>query len=232
MAKLRIHKYLAQCGIASRRAAELLVADGLVCVNRRLANIGDSIDTETDEITIEGQLISQKATKTYIMLNKPRGYISSCSRSQGAAIPDLVKITERVYPVGRLDKESEGLVLLTDDGDLANKLTHPRYGCEKEYEVFLHDEVINADLDKLKDGIKLDDGMTKPCKIKRLGDRHVRIIISEGKNRQIRRMFQAVGKKVVRLRRVRIKGLLLGELKEGAWRPLTKNEVESLKDGK
>lgn len=229
MDKVRLQKYLSQCGVASRRAAEKMIEDGLVCINRRLATVGESIDPEKDLVTVKGKAVVQKSYHIYIALNKPRGYISSCSSSQGAALTDIVKIGRKFFPVGRLDKESEGLVLLTDDGELANKITHPRYGCEKEYEVEISDDLKPEELREFRHGIELEDGKTKPCKIRSVGEKRYSIIISEGKKRQIRRMFQHFGKKVIRLKRTRIKGLKLGELKTGRWKYLSEHEVNALR---
>ena len=229
MPSIRLQKYLSQCGVASRRASEKLIEDGLVCINRLLAKVGDSIDPEKDDVTIKGRSVKPKEQKIYIALNKPQGYISSCSRQQGAAIIDLVKIPEKVFPVGRLDKDSEGLVLLTNDGELANKLTHPKYECEKEYVVTVHADVNDAELDSLRKGVLLEEGKTKPCGIKRIGKREFSITLKEGKKRQIRRMFQAAGKKVTKLRRVRIKTLKLGDLGPGKWRHLEDGEITALK---
>lgn len=229
MSLIRLQKYLSQCGVASRRASEKLIDDGLVCVNRRLAMVGDSIDPEKDEVTIEGRLVKPEEKMIYIALNKPQGYITSCSRAQGAALVDLIKIPEKVFPVGRLDKDSEGLVLLTNDGDLANKLTHPKYECEKEYVVTVHADVSETEADTLRKGVLLVEGRTKPCRLKRVGPREFSIILQEGKKRQIRRMFQAVGKKVTKLKRVRIKTLKLGDIELGKWRDLQPNEIVGLK---
>ncbi|MCX5748747.1 MAG: pseudouridine synthase [Candidatus Saganbacteria bacterium] len=227
---IRIQKYLSQCGVASRRASEKMIEDGLVCANKRLAMIGQSIDPDKDEITVKGRLIKPGQKNIYIALNKPQGYISSCSRSQGAALVDLVKINEKVFPVGRLDKDSEGLILLTNDGELANRLTHPRYECEKEYEVKVNAEEIKAEeLKSLERGVVIEEGRTKPCKLKQTGKNSFRIIIKEGKKRQIRRMCQAIGKKVVRLKRIRIKELELGDLMTGKWRHLTEEEIKRLR---
>jgi len=245
--KIRLQKYLSQCGIASRRAAEEMIGKGMVTVNGMVARIGESVDPDIDEVIVNGKIVRQKGKKIYIILNKPRGYISSCSRAQGPAIVDLVKIEEKVFPVGRLDMNSEGLILLTNDGELANKLTHPRYGCEKEYEVQINSKPQTLNPKQIQDhkpktqnkelsikrifekGIELEDGTTKPCKVNIIDDRTFRIIIKEGKKRQIRRMCQAVGKKVVRLKRIRIKGLTLGSLETGKWRYLTEREEEELR---
>lgn len=229
MDKIRLQKYLSQCGVASRRAAEKMIDDGLVCINRRLATVGESIDPEKDLVTVKGKAVVQKSYHIYITLNKPRGYISSCSSSQGASLLDLVKTDRKIFPVGRLDKESEGLVLLTDDGDLANKITHPRYGCEKEYEVEISEALEAEELREFRHGILLDDGKTKACKIRPAGEKRYSIIISEGKKRQIRRMFQHFGKKVIRLKRTRIKEFRLGDLKTGHWKYLSERETELLK---
>jgi 23S rRNA pseudouridine2605 synthase/23S rRNA pseudouridine2604 synthase len=217
MSQVRIHKYLAQCGVASRRAAEKLIEEGVVCVNGLLAHIGDSIDPDKDRVTIKGKVVENKEQFVYIALNKPRGYICSCSKQQGPSILDIVAIKERVFPVGRLDKDSEGLVLLTNDGELANKLTHPRYGCEKEYMVGLSSDISDSQLDQIKKGVVLEDGHTKPCKAYKISPKEIGIIIAEGKNRQIRRMFQVFGKKVIKLKRLRIKNLKLGSLEKGKW---------------
>lgn len=229
MPKIRLQKYLSQCGVASRRASEKMIDDGFVCINRRLATVGESIDPEKDEVTVEGRLVKPQPSHVYIALNKPRGYISSCSSGQGAAITDIVKIGRKFFPVGRLDKESEGLILLTDDGDLANKITHPRYGCQKEYEVTSSEELQPEELREFKTGVTLEDGKTKPCNIIQIGMKKYAIIISEGKKRQLRRMFQHFGKKVAHLKRIRIKDLKLGNLKTGEWRHLTLKEIEGLK---
>ncbi len=228
MPLIRLQKYLSQCGVASRRAAEKMISDGLVCINRRLATIGESIDTDKDLVTVKGLEIRPRKDHIYIALNKPRGYISSCSSGQGACLMDMVKIGRKVFPVGRLDKDSEGLMLLTDDGELANRLTHPRYGCEKEYEVTSAEELKAEELREFRRGIALDDGKTKPCKIRPSGEKKYSIIISEGKKRQIRRMFQHFGKKVVRLKRTRIKDLKLRDLNPGKWRYLGEREIRDL----
>jgi pseudouridine synthase len=228
MPLVRLQKYLSQCGVASRRAAEKMIDDGMVCINRRLAAVGESIDPENDIVTVRGKEIRPRADHIYIALNKPRGYISSCTSSQGACLMDIVKIGRKVFPVGRLDKDSEGLMLLTDDGELANRLTHPRYGCEKEYEVTSAEELKAEELKEFRHGIILDDGKTKPCKIRPAGEKKYSIIISEGKKRQIRRMFQHFGKKVVRLKRTRIKDLKLRDLNPGKWRYLGERETQEL----
>ncbi|MFA5104905.1 MAG: pseudouridine synthase [Candidatus Margulisiibacteriota bacterium] len=229
MPKIRLQKYLSQCGVASRRAAEKMIDEGLVCINRRLATIGESIDPEKDLVTVKGKAVKPQSFHIYIALNKPRGYISSCSSSQGACLTDIVKIERKFFPVGRLDKESEGLILLTDDGELANRITHPRYGCEKEYEVTCAEELKAEELKEFRHGIMLEDGKTKPCKIRPAGENKYSIIISEGKKRQIRRMFQHFGKKVIRLKRTRIKGFRLGSLGTGQWRTLSGSEILELR---
>lgn len=229
MIRMRLQKHLSQIGIASRRASEKLIEEGLITVNGRIARIGESVDPEEDIIRVRGQAGNRAGGNIYIILNKPRGYICSCSNEQGMTILDLVKVKERVYPVGRLDKDSEGLVLLTDDGELANKLTHPRYGCEKEYEVKVSaEELKDEELKKLERGVEIEDGRTKPCRIERTGKNSFKIVIKEGKKRQIRRMCQAIGKKVTGLKRIRIKDLELGGLKVGEWRYLTEKEIGRL----
>ena len=223
---MRLQKYLASCGIASRRAAEKLIDEGLVCINKHLAKVGDKIDPEKDEVTLKGKLIRPKHKLVYIALNKPVSYICSCTPSQGASVLDIVRVEERVFPVGRLDKDSEGLVLLTNDGELANKLTHPKFECEKEYEVTSSEELKPEEIKAIREGVKLEDSITtKPCKISAIGDKKYAMVLREGMNRQIRRMFQAVGKKVINLKRTRISKLRLGNIKTGSWKYVQKQDI-------
>jgi len=206
------------CGIASRRAAEEMILRGEVAVNGKVSKIGDKVDPEKDKVTVKGKIVKADNPKIYIAVNKPAGYICSCSSSQGRSILDLVKIKEKIFPIGRLDKESDGLVILTNDGDLANKLSHPKFGSEKEYIVELKSGINEQDLDKLRNGVELIEGVTKPCKILRLGPKMLDITLKEGKRRQIRRMAESVGNYVEKLKRIRIKNIRLGQLKPGEWK--------------
>ena len=221
---IRLQKFLSACGIASRRASEELIAKKLVTINGQIARIGDKVDPEKDEVKVKGKSLKSGRPKVYIILNKPVGYITSCSSEQGPSVFDLVRVKEKLFPVGRLDKDSEGLVLLTNDGEFANRLTHPRYGCEKEYLVDSDAPISSDELDRLGRGIKLEEGMTGRCKITRIGPKSLLMVLKEGKKRQIRRMLETMGKKVVRLKRTRIKGFKLGELKPGEWRAVDVTE--------
>ncbi len=225
---MRLQKYLSRCGVSSRRAAEKMIRGGQVLVNGKTASIGQTIDSEKDVVKVKGAAVRPSRTNTYIMLNKPRGYICSCSDEQGSSIFDLVKVKERVYPVGRLDKDSEGLVILTNDGELANRLTHPRYECEKEYEVIVDAPLSRKQLRELEGGVLLDGEMTRPCRIRPLSDKKFLVVLSEGKKRQIRRMFKEKGRVVIRLKRTRIKRLELRRLRPGEWERLTSGELQKL----
>ncbi len=226
---MRLQKYLSQCGISSRRRAEELIKQGVVILNGLQASIGAIIDPEKDVVKIFGKQVKHADKFVYVALNKPVGYISSCSDLQGASVLDLVDINQKIYPVGRLDMGSQGLMILTNDGDLTNKLTHPKYECEKSYEVRVKDALIDSDIDILRIGVELEDGRTKPCTITKIDDHTLVFILKEGKNRQIRRMFDSINNKVVLLNRTRIKNILLGDLKIGDWRELTEDEVSELK---
>jgi pseudouridine synthase len=228
MAQLRLQKYLSQCGIASRRAAEEMIRKGEIFVNGAKASIGQKVDSDKDKIEVKNTAVKPASKKVYIMLNKPRGYICSCSDDQGRSIFDLVKVKEKVYPVGRLDKDSEGLVILTNDGELANKLTHPRYECEKEYEVITDGPLSRKQIEELMAGVFLGDEKTKPCRINRLDDNKFDIILREGKKRQIRRMFEEKGRKVIRLKRIRIKDLGLRRMRPGEWEYLGPKDVRKI----
>jgi pseudouridine synthase len=220
---------MAECGVASRRAAEKLIAAGKVKVNGRVAQIGTKIDPATDKVVVNAKLLRHKEKKVYLKLNKPIGVVSACSDRKEMTVVDLIKdIPGRLYPVGRLDMGSEGLMILTNDGELANRLMHPRYECEKEYEVAVREPLTSAQIEKLEQGIVLDSKKTLPVKIQRAGDRRFRVVLSEGRNRQIRKMIEAVGNKVVRLKRIRIKNIRLGNLATGKYVYLTPSEVRGL----
>ena len=227
--RLRLQKFLSHSGYASRRNSEKLIKDGFVYVNGKKAVIGDLVDPEKDEIIVKNKKVSLPQKYIYIAFNKPIGFISSCSNAQGPSIFDLIKIKEKVYPVGRLDKDSEGLMILTNDGDLANFLTHPRFGCEKEYEVIIDDELNSLEINNFSSGIYLDSVKTKPCYIRKIGNKKYSVILKEGKKRQIRRMFEFFGKRVLKLKRVRIKSVSLNGLKQGSWRYLTRKEIDGLR---
>jgi 23S rRNA pseudouridine2605 synthase len=234
MTRERLQKYLARCGVASRRTSEQIIVGGRVRVNGQVAaELGTTVDPGTDRVEVDGRVIAPPTGHTYVLLNKPIGVVSTASDPQGRrTVLDLVETDARLYPVGRLDYDSEGLILLTDDGDLALRLTHPRHTVEKEYAALLTGDVTDAALTRLRDGVPLDGRATVPARVER-GDSGpdgtwVRITIREGRNRQIRRMAEYVGLGVNRLIRVRIGPLRLGTLPPGSWRMLSTAEVAAL----
>ncbi len=238
MPEERLQKLMAQAGIASRRAAEEIIRQGRVTINGRTAAIGDKADLSRDQVKIDGELLKPAAggKLVYIMLNKPVGVVSAASaqrQEKRRTVRDLVTVDERVYPVGRLDADSEGLILLTNDGELTNRLTHPRYGHAKTYRVLVQGLPTDFQLELWAGGVMLDDGPTAPCDIK--VEQHennmtwLEVKMQEGRKRQIRRAAGAVGLRVERLVRVRIGPLRLGNLKPGEWRFLTDEEVRALK---
>ncbi len=237
MEKIRVQKIIAESGLCSRRKAEELIADGEVTVNGRACSLGDKADPKADVISVSGKRIGEAPReKRYIMLNKPRGYITTMSDEQGrkTAVDLLNGVEERVVPVGRLDRNSEGLLLFTNDGEFANEITHPSRHVSKTYRVTIDGKVSEVQLMKLSAGVKLDDGkVTLPCSVEVLSEEPnrtvLRITIKQGLNRQIRRMCAAVGLEVGRLRRVAIGGVKLGMLKTGEWRDLTKDELRILR---
>jgi len=235
MALERLQKILARAGLGSRRACEEIIAQGRVTVNGRVAKLGDKADPERDEIRVDGQRIKTAEPPVYIMLNKPRFVLSSTVSERGRkTVRDLVPVPYRIVPVGRLDLESEGLLLLTNDGDLVNRLTHPRYGHEKEYRVLVAKRPDAKQLEALRRGVVLEDGTrTMPAKV-RIERWHgkgawLRITLKEGKKRQIREMCRLIGLPVVRLIRIRMGPLKLKDLKSGEWRYLTEDEIAALR---
>ena len=232
--KIRLQKHLADCGIASRRKSEELIEMGKVKVNGHVATIGTKVDPKRDKITVRGKNVIANTTKMYIMLHKPRGFVTTMSDEKGRkCVTDLVKDAPvRLFPVGRLDMNSEGLLIMTNDGEFANKLTHPSYHVNKTYRVTVKGEVNEEQIIELKEGIVLDGEKTLPCDCfiaERKPDRTVLIfIIQEGRNRQIRRMCEAVKLEVMRLKRTEIAGVKLGMLPRGSWRPLNEKEMRRL----
>lgn len=232
--KVRLQKHLAECGIASRRKAEELIEMGKVKVNGHIATLGAKVDPKRDKITVRGKTVVANTTKMYIMLHKPRGFVTTASDEKGRkCVTDLVKdVPVRLFPVGRLDMNSEGLLLMTNDGEFANRLTHPSFHVNKTYRVTVKGDVVDEKIIQLKEGIMLDGEKTLPCDCfiaERKTDRTVLIfIIQEGRNRQIRRMCEAVGLEVLRLKRTEIAGVKLGMLPRGSWRPLNEKEMRRL----
>jgi 23S rRNA pseudouridine2605 synthase len=237
----RLQKILSQAGIASRRAAEKLILEGRVSVNSAtVREMGVKADPAVDDIRVDGRRVKSAERPRYILLNKPRGYVTTRSDPQRRpTVIDLVSsVREYVYPVGRLDYDTEGLLLLTNDGDLAAKLTHPRHGIERTYEARVAGMPDREAIDRLRRGIPLDGHRTLPAKVvlveerRRDGNGLLRITIREGRNRQVRRMCEAVGHPVQTLRRIRFGSLEGRGLGVGQWRELTAAEVEKLKSGK
>jgi 23S rRNA pseudouridine2605 synthase len=235
MTEQRLQKLLAAAGYGSRRTCEKFISAGRVRVNGRVAKIGEKADPDRDTITIDGQTVAAAALK-YAILNKPRGVVSSLN-AQGdrPTVRDLVSLRGRLYPVGRLDMDSEGLVLMTNDGDLANLLTHPRYGHEKEYEVLVDGHPKDEQLQSWRRGVVLDGEWTNRTKVKvfRKGasGTWLRITMREGRKHQIRRTAETLGLRVKKLIRVRFGNLRLGNLESGDWRELRPDEVLQLKSG-
>lgn len=231
----RLQKLISQAGITSRRAAEELILAGRVTVNGAVVTeLGSKADPAIDTITVDGKPVRPVCTHLYILLNKPAGYMTTLDDPEGRplVISLLREISERVYPVGRLDYNTEGLLLLTNDGDWANKLMHPRHEIDKEYHVRVRGKVHKSQIDQLAGGVMLDDKKTAPASVDLIKDGEqndwLSITIHEGRNRQIRRMCEAVSLSVVRLKRVRYGNLELGALKSGQFRMLTEAEVADL----
>lgn len=226
---VRIQKVLAQAGLGSRRVCEELINARRVRVNGEVAVPGRRVDPEVDVVEVDGVQIGVRGGLVHILLNKPAGVITTASDPHGRpTVLDLVPSEPRVFPVGRLDADTEGLLLLTNDGDLTHRLTHPSYGVDKEYLVEVRGSPHRGAIRKLREGVELEDGITGPAKVAQLGDHLLRITIHEGRNRQIRRMCDAVGFPVVRLVRTRIGTLIDRNLQAGRWRELTQDEVRAL----
>ena len=235
METIRIQKYLADCGVCSRRAAEAAISEGLVTVNGALAEIGQKIDPETDLVCFEGrQVLPQSAQKHYVLLNKPRGIVCTAKDEKGrTAVTDLGRLEGvRLYPVGRLDMDSDGLLFLTDDGDFANRLTHPRHEIPKVYEVTFRAPLTEEQIKALSAPMELDGYPLLPVGVRRLAPDKLEMTLWEGRNRQIRRMCETVGLKIARLSRVAVGKVRLGSLPAGKWRFLTAEEVQYLLKGK
>jgi 23S rRNA pseudouridine2605 synthase len=226
---VRLQKVLAQAGLGSRRACEELIERKRVRVNGEIAVLGRRVDPQTDVIEVDGAQIGVKPGLVHYLLHKPAGVITTASDPQGRPVVlDLVPPEPRVFPVGRLDGDSEGLLVLTNDGDLTHRLTHPSYGVDKEYLVEVDGEPTRRAVARLRDGVDLEDGRTAPAKVAQLDARLLRITIHEGRNRQVRRMCEAMGHPVVRLVRTRIGPITDRSLKPGEWRALTQDEVRAL----
>ena len=232
----RLQKYLAHAGIGSRRKCEELIQNGLVKVNGNIVNtLGIKIDPTKDTIKVRDKVVLQKEDKVYILLNKPEGYVTTVKDTHGRlTVIDLIKdVNARLYPVGRLDYDTEGLLLLTNDGQLAYGLTHPKHKVLKVYEALVKGIPDHIDLEKLEKGIILEDGITAPANIKVLEvyepNSLIEISIHEGRNRQVRRMFEAINHPVLKLKRTQMGPLSLNNIAKGKYRNLSKAEIENLK---
>ena len=232
MEAVRINKYLSEAGVCSRRGADRLIEEGRVSVNGTLAFLGSVVNKE-DEVRVDGNLVKAVAKKVLIAFNKPRGIVCTTAdpKSKDVNIIEYINYPERIFPVGRLDKESEGLILLSNDGYLSNKIMKARNFHEKEYEVELDKPFDDEFLKRMSEGVPILDTVTRKCTLKRTGKTSFNIILTQGLNRQIRRMCEYFGYKVVRLKRIRIMNIKLGNLKSGTYRNITDKEYEELIQG-
>ncbi|MBP7843183.1 MAG: pseudouridine synthase [Proteobacteria bacterium] len=225
---MRINRFFTDQGICSRREADRMVEAGRITINGKVAIHGDQIQ-EGDEIRLDGKIVGTKDKKSVIIaFNKPAGVECTSDPEVPNNIITAVNYPERVFHIGRLDKMSEGLILLTNIGDIVNKILRRRYGHEKEYIVIFDQPISHSQIQHLQRGVELDDGPTAPCKAERMGSRRLRIILTEGRNRQIRRMAEALGFRVMRLKRIRVMNITLGDLPKGRWRELNSEETASL----
>lgn len=233
---MRLQKFMAKCGVASRRKSEEIILKGKVKVNGEVVKeLGFKIDIDQDTVIIDGKRLGLEENKVYILLNKPTGYITTMSDEfNRKKVIDLLKgVEERVYPVGRLDYDTSGLLLLTNDGDLAYKLTHPKHEIEKKYIAKVKGIPTEEELMHFRNGLKIEDYITSKAKVKVIhkerGNSTLEVIIHEGKNRQVRKMCSKIGHPVVELKRIEMGEIKLSDVKEGRWRYLTPKEVEYLK---
>lgn len=230
---IRLQKVLADCGVASRRKSEEIIAAGRVKVNGQTAKVGDKVSLK-DKITLDGEPVSAEKNKVYILLHKPRGFITTMQDEQGRkCVASLVSdLNERVYPVGRLDKDSEGLLLMTNDGDFANQIMHPKKHIPKTYRVTVRPSINDEQLNKIATGIVIDGRKTLPARVKVLQEEPGRVVLEiilyEGRNREIRKMCESLGLEVARLKRTAVGGVKLGMLKQGSYRELTSAEMKNL----
>lgn len=233
MEEYRLQKFLAHSGVSSRRTAEAIIAEGRVFVNGKRVTDPAVKVTRKDKVTVDGKTVTVTRTHTYIIMNKPLSVLSSAEDDRGrTCVVDLVGTDARIYPVGRLDYDTQGIILLTDDGKFMQRITHPRYEMWKTYEALVKGEPKEEELYVLRQGVELEDGKTLPCEadvIRFKGPNAVvRVRIREGRNRQVRRMLEAIGFPVLRLKRTAIGGLTVGDLRPGAWRHMKRKDFEDL----
>ena len=223
----RLNKYIADSGVCSRREADRIIEEGRVTLDGRVGVAGDRV-MPGSVVTLDGRIVGGKTAPVYIALNKPRGIVCTADPREPMNVVDYVNYPQRIFPVGRLDKDSEGLLLLTSDGEIVNRLLRAAGGHEKEYEVEIDRPVTREFLERMAAGVPILNTVTLPCRIRRTGERSFTLILVQGLNRQIRRMCKALGCNVVRLRRVRINCVCLGKLQPGQWRELTPAEADAL----
>ena len=229
MALIRLQKFLSEAGACSRRKGEAYILAGDVTVNGKVVTIlGTKVDPETDAVHLNGVPVGMPDRHIYVMLNKPEGVVASCKHRGEPVVTDLVDLPQRLFPVGRLDKDSTGLLLLTNDGRIHHRLSHPSFDHEKEYEVTVKWPLADEALAAMEKGMPLSGVMTRPARVRRISRNRFRIVLMEGKNRQIRRMVKQVGNRVVRLNRMRVADLKLGSLRKGSWRHLSQDETRRL----
>ncbi len=236
---MRLQKFIAECGIASRRSAEKIIESGRVCVNGELVDyMGCEIDPQNDTVTVDGRVIEPESKKYYIVLNKPKNYVTTVSDDLGR--PTVMQLVEdidaRIYPVGRLDFDTTGLLIMTNDGDFANRLAHPRNVVNKTYIARVDKELSKEKLEHLEKGVLIDGLKTSPARAENIKNPQkgfeVKITIHEGRNRQVRKMLEAVGVNVLSLKRIAVGGVTLGNLPEGKWRKLSDAEINKLRGKK
>ena len=235
---MRLNKFLANSGIASRRKCDQIILDGKVSVNGKVVTeLGTIINEKKDKIAYEGKIVRLPSSFVYIKLNKPKGYACTASDEKGRkTIYELIDCDERLFSIGRLDYDTEGLIILTNDGDFANKVAHPRYQMEKEYRVTAEGEIKESDLAVMRKGVVVDGERMPAARVEKLafenGFTKLSVVIDEGQNRQVRRMFEAIGHAIKLLKRVRIGSVRLGGLSRGEYKDLTEEELNSLVRGK
>ncbi len=229
---MRLQKWLSEAGVCSRRQGESLISQGRVNVNGiQVLTLGTKIDPAKDKVELDGQPVGRNGQMIYIALNKPAGYVTSCRHSGEKVVVELVDIPQRIYPIGRLDKDSTGLLLLTNDGRLHHHLSHPSFDHEKEYEVVVDRPIADEALQSMAAGLVLEGSRTRPARVLRRSAKKFRIVLQEGRNRQIRRMAARLGYRVIQLKRIRMANVRLGSLPVGGWRHLSQVERRKLLKG-
>jgi len=232
MPQMRLQKFLSAAGVCSRRKAEEYIKAGRIAVNSQIVvELGTKVDPDTDLVLVDGNPVQFSQPLIYIALNKPLNYVTSCSHPGEKIVLDLVDLPRRVYPVGRLDKDSTGLLLLTNDGRLHHHLSHPSFDHEKEYDVIVANPISDGALQKMAAGLPMMKTQTRPARVQRISARRFRIVLQEGKNRQVRRMVRKVGNQVTGLKRIRVANIKLGHLEPGGWRYLNDQEKRELLKG-